>query len=253
MIWSRNRFEEEGRHLCSCLKQLSNNADNVTDIGLLRWEIMDTDFHHVYLRHDPITTVHAYINEDVNPSQQRHLRQRHGDADETDFLVDDTVLLDPEQHILVIDGDETPAISIQWSFSIVYSNTFQVPVLYFHVQDHSGAPCTRSQVIRWLRQNMTASADEEFDVNSWDFVSQEQHPHTGFPSYFLHPCRTSERMKLLQQSAPSTQDNPARINFLFVWMSMILPTVNHPVPPRAYRLIQERLQQERTIISIAAS
>jgi hypothetical protein len=149
--------------------------------------------------------------------------------------------------------------SVQWKFSVVYSDTYRVPVLYFHVQNQDGSPCSRTQVVQWLSPNASIEGENSSKASSsvttelsWEFVSQEQHPSTGFPSYFLHPCRTSERMKLLQEVvAPLDSSNDeessssSSINFMWAWMSMILPAVNHTIPPKLYGMVQDKLQKRK--------
>jgi ubiquitin-like-conjugating enzyme ATG10 len=76
--------------------------------------------------------------------------------------------------------------------------------------------------------------------DSWEFVSQEPHPQTGFPSYFLHPCQTAARMKLLRQDQEQNgdDDNP---KYLWAWMSMIFPAVGHSIPPTFYQTVHDTL------------
>lgn len=197
---------------------------------------METGDSCTYLKHGPITTPHHIHG---------HLYE-HAVEDDTNDMVDYNVWVDNECCTEYIDESTSGTISIEWSFSIVYSDTYQVPILYFHVQHQDGTPCIRSQVVQWLQGSKRRTGShtlDESETNSWDFVSQEHHPHTGFPSYFLHPCRTSDRMKQLQQSL--VRDDRPGINFLWVWMSMVLPAVNHPIPSKMFWFLQERMSQQK--------
>lgn len=242
MVWSRRRFQDEARFLCRCLSIITNSntdeiVDNSTTFELMKWEIVDTDDEAIYLRHQAITTVH--------PSQQPHESDNLKELSDPDPLVDETVLMDSEHCVNFVNDQIHGTVSVTWAFSIAYSDTFQVPVLYFHVHHQDGSPCIRSHVVRWLCPETEDSIDktvDNFQMDSWEFISQEQHPHTCFPSYFLHPCRTSERIRLLQQTS-SFSDDGERINLLWVWMSMILPAVNHPIPSKVHAFVQERLRQ----------
>lgn len=281
MIWSRVRFEDEGTSLCRCLQEIvkqSSNRNNDGDddaFALLHWDIKrDTTMgSSMYLKHGAITTSH--LDESTG---RRHLQKQPAapqeasdqllELEEVDPLEDDSILVDSElQH--TIGGENSPVVSIQWAFSVVYSDTYQVPVLYFHVQNSHGSPCSRSQVVQLLSPKASSIDDDDnadgegglkevgTTESSWEFASQEQHPHTGFPSYFLHPCQTSARMKLLQEVASvvpldsasgggdDDDDSSSNINFLWAWMSMILPAVNHTIPPKLYRLVQEKLQNRK--------
>lgn len=237
MIWSRSLFCEEATLLCRCLRVATTvEAATRCDFFLSQWELVETDDSSAYLRHEPIRTPH--------PAHGRV----YEDALEEDAnaMVDNNVWADTDYCTDYIDKSASDTLSIEWSFSIVYSDTYQVPTLYFHVQHQDGSPCIRSQVVQWLLASKLITVPHPFDepeTTSWDFVSQEHHPHTGFPSYFLHPCRTSERMKLLHQSPG--RDESAGINFLWVWMSMVLPAVNHPIPSKVFWNLQEQMRKEK--------
>lgn len=164
----------------------------------------------VYLSHPSIITSQFHGNETSSLNEDDH----------NSLLEDSTVFLDPQS--CCFDESQNLKISIQWNFSIVYSHTYRVPVLYFRVQDLEGTPCRRSQVLEWLPRQSVA--------DNWDFVSQEEHPITGFPSFFLHPCKTSARLGKLKS-------NDERVSFLWAWMSMVFPAVNQAIPPSYFRAV----------------
>jgi hypothetical protein len=175
----------------------------------------------LYLSHPPLITYQC----DSDLSHEEH-----------DFsLEDNSIPIDPQQHTeglqdsSFFSNDVSSAKKpIQWTFSIVYSDTYRVPVLYFHVQEMNGAPCTRQKVLKWLYPNAQGVTD------TWEFVSQEEHSFTGLPSFFLHPCQTSQRLRLVNKMG----DN----SILWTWMSMILPVVNHSIPPSYFLRIQMQMQ-----------
>jgi hypothetical protein len=242
MIWTRRCFYDEARLLCRCLKDLTIvEGATRSDCFLSRWELVVIDDSSTYLQHEPITTLHPA---DISLYQDSM-------EEDVNAMVDNSVWVEDDHSIEYIDKKASGILSITWSFSIVYSDTYQVPTLYFHVYQQDGTPCTRSQVVQWLRKT-GANALEDSETDSWEFISQEHHPHTGFPSYFLHPCRTSERMKVLQQSLSHGRDDKAEINFLWVWMSLVFPAVKHPIPPNVYVCLQERMSHEKKESSSSA-
>eukprot|EP00980_Cylindrotheca_fusiformis_P026424 scaffold16150_cov112-Cylindrotheca_fusiformis.AAC.3 len=163
----------------------------------------------VYLSHPPIVT--SQLDEGDLP-ESRH-----------DFPLEDfTVLQDPQTSIDC--QDENRAISIQWDFSIVYSDTYRVPVLYFRVQKLDGTPVTRTQVLNLLPKQQIK--------DSWDFISQDEHPITCFPSFFLHPCQTATRLEQLNLS-----NGNQRSMVLWAWMSMVFPAVDQGIPPSYFNLV----------------
>ena len=197
----------------------------------------------------------------------------------------------------------------EWSFSIIYHETWRVPTLYFQCIHLDGTPLSRKQVLDILLNIMAATTtnatfqslnnheisetiqddhddaaagddddgDDDNDIMTeedlWEFISQEEHPMTGVPSFFLHPCQTSMRMELLlsrqrqqrqrqrQQEYipchdaihhPTTEDNNNNKNNthriiqqkmqdcpLLSWMSMILPVVGCKISPESFHRIHE--------------
>lgn len=124
----------------------------------------------------------------------------------------------------------------EWHFSVVYSETWQVPVLYFTVQQQpGGSPCSRTQVVEILAD--IHPCNREYIDDSWDFVSFEEHPITGIPSCFLHPCQTAARLHLLdfQSSDGDVVEQNKQVNPLLSWMCMILPSVGYGIPPQMYQ------------------
>jgi hypothetical protein len=284
MNLSYREFYESSKAVVKALNE-EVPYDNENDDGafsnlLSRWEVKrsssnnDTDDEIIcYLDHPPITvvvcTAHSTIKEYVGVNQEEDI------LDIADFE-DDTILHDVDAYCgcnstaittaaATGTGKEstlpTTTTNLQWNFSIVYSDTYEVPVLYFTVQDcDTGNPCGRQKVLDCLITNQKQDGindDEEEQyighVDTWEFISQEQHPILNVPSYFLHPCQSSQRLYLLLQAAEeSCPDNDIDNNMntsrqktmhaiVWIWMAMILPAVNHPIPPSYFKVIQDKI------------
>ena len=143
----------------------------------------------------------------------------------------------------------------------MYSETWRVPVLYFTVcHQWTGDPCTRAQVLEFLLRCQqqppqqeedgaeVEQEDEKDEDSSWDFVSVTEHPATGTPCFFLHPCRTSERLQTLLRTTTTTR-TPSTANtrthsatLLWSWFSLILPSLGLSIPPRTYLEVQQQLR-----------
>lgn len=119
-----------------------------------------------------------------------------------------------------------------WTFSIVYSHTWQQPVLYFFGQESDGSPLTRTRVVDILSNLRHRNKVQD----SWDFVSAEEHPVSGMPAFFLHPCRTGA---LLETINSDPTDDALR---LLSWMALIFPSVGYPIPAKLYNQLRQRLQ-----------
>ncbi|PHU09141.1 hypothetical protein BC332_21001 [Capsicum chinense] len=74
-----------------------------------------------------------------------------------------------------------------------FSSSFKVPVLYFRAFCSDGEPLT----IEDLEKDLPAYTAQRLAISKWTFITQEEHPYLNRPWYKLHPCGTSEWMKLL--------------------------------------------------------
>jgi hypothetical protein len=151
----------------------------------------------------------------------------------------------------------------EWRFSIVYCPVWRVPVLYFTVQQQDGTPCPVSLVTDWIHYHHHyhyhqsridgANNDKEDDnddddvaARMEDFISYDEHPITGVPSMFLHPCRTKENLMTLFCSSSTTTTTTTTISNhccccdssavrLLQWLSMVLPAVGcQTIPLQVY-------------------
>jgi len=193
--------------------------------------------------------------------------QQQSDEEDLQRMADDaSIWEDDDAAVLFVPANSkqsTPssgvALETVWRLSVVYSETWRVPVLYFTVfHQRTGDPCTRAQVLEFLfrcqqqqqkRQNGGSEvADED---SSWDFVSVTEHPATGTPCFFLHPCRTSDRLQTLLQTTtpttrtPNTADTSTSAHsaaLLWSWFSLILPSLGLSIPPRTYLEVQQQLR-----------
>jgi Autophagocytosis associated protein, active-site domain len=153
--------------------------------------------------------------------------------------LDEHSLLSTEDHILN-DCDTVYVGSlnkIEWRFSIAYSYIWHVPVLYFNVQLPNGTACSRLEVLQMLH---CFCCDPDVMSDTWEFVSSDEHPVTGFPSFFLHPCQSSHRLVVMNASTTCPTMR------LWSWMSMILPTVGVLISPKVYTVIQAQIDNQNT-------
>ncbi len=198
---------------------------------------------------------------------------------------------------------------IEWKFSAVYSHVWGVPVLYFEVHMLDGQPLSRDRLLRHLNrlssslssppppswhstnsspmsttQRTTANIvehnkelcnDDHVSEEHWTFVSYEEHPITGIPSFFLHPCQTSKRLQLvLVNIVPTSQHAHGSTNrdesksvvtpkfasepksnpmmrckerhhipgcVILTWLSMILPAAGFRISANVFQQIDSEL------------
>jgi len=158
----------------------------------------------------------------------------------------------------------------EWTFSIVFHPTWRVPALYFACGRTDGTPLNRRQVLDILlllrrdshekNTNNNNEGGRNEDESLWEFVSREEHPVSGKPCYFLHPCRTAERMELMMmtmmQNNDSNDEQTAGAGAgagaggrcccpLLSWMTMILPVVGCRISPEVFCRISNAIMLKK--------
>ncbi len=130
-----------------------------------------------------------------------------------------------------------------------YSRVWSMPILYFNVQYTDGAFLTRKQILNLLtkeerggNKNFKFKGKHEqitsLEDAGWDFISQDEHPITGVPAFFFHPCQTGNRMNLIySDKGNSIAKTPGK--WILTWMSMILPAAGFKIAPTLFQEIFE--------------
>jgi len=214
---SRKEFTRDAIQFCNAFKALPQE-NNTNPTALTQWKLVGdiSNEHTMHISHPPITceVVDTAIADDED--------------DTNTFEYEDDTLLDADTV-----SPTKQLQKVEWRLSIVFSDTWMVPMLYFTVKQSDGTPYLRSQVLKLLNTN---------DIqDTWDFVSYEEHPMTGEPSFFLHPCQTSEKLSLL-----CGERNQATISPLLSWVTMILPAVGFSIPTMTFAQVKDWIaNQER--------
>lgn len=124
---------------------------------------------------------------------------------------------------------------------VVYSPPYQVPVLYLTFAEsttNKSIPLpSPDEVYKALVSNEFKSAMR--DVGVMGALSMGEHPVTGVPAYFVHPCRTQEVLAPLLGSAKvdSSETSPQKaMKYLMLWFGVIGASVGLSVPIRVAKL-----------------
>jgi len=218
MKFSRNRFDLEAKAISDILSTSNFVDSSYGDAPLMRWEATALSglSGSLYMINPQFSVTHRPMS-DVAISES------------IQALEDDTVEDDPQQATISGSREE---VKVLWSFSVVFSDTYSVPVLYFGAQYLDGSPVPRAQILEWLPEKVQ---------DSWEFVSQEEHPVTGMPSFFLHPCQTAARLEEM------LQNEDEQINITWTWMSIVLPAVNHAIPGKLFLQVQKALIEKENV------
>jgi hypothetical protein len=217
-------FQRSAKALVETLNQI--HVDSITSLlssELTSWVVetrRDGGDGSVYLYHPPVL-----IFPNNKDHSHRVVESITSDEDEQ---------LDSELDESAVLNNNSTVDFTEWSFSVVFHEVWRVPTLYFDVNGSDGTPINREEVVRLV------SDDSMTEEQSWDFISQEEHPMTGSPSFFLHQCQTVAKMELLLLQE---QHNLCP---LLSWMSMILPSVGCSINPIVYNEAMKRMSSSRS-------
>lgn len=253
-MWTCNRFEVEARVLAGIAGDESSSEQNVSHDGS-KGDALDMSMWSIAL--NPSMPSSICLN---YPPFVRRLRFTDDKTNQDDtgiFDFEDTVtsVIASEDEVAQIrppasEKHEEPTTLSEWKFSIAYSYIYQVPVLYFQVQNLSGQYFSRSEVLASL-----SWCSEMSEGDSWDFMSEEEHPVSGQSYYYIHPCQTKNRMNLMIKSKdiiendershmPFQTSAPRDGMMLLSWLSMVLPAVGYRVSTHQFYCALSRAIKE---------
>ena len=204
------------------------------------------------LRHGVVTDDESFLfHETVVCSEYTHFHTDYHDdvslsADVYLYEAEDPALQDPCVQTFIHHPHRT---IIEFSFSVCYSHVWSVPVLYFRAQDIHGEMISRERLYRFMKHEYDIDAESGVvEDSNWDernFISEEEHPITGVPCFFLHPCNTSQRLhaiSMVMEDKPK-YDAPFYSWLILSWLSMVVSTVRFHISPALFSLIVDRIQK----------
>ncbi|KAL5794476.1 hypothetical protein ACOSP7_003070 [Xanthoceras sorbifolium] len=114
-----------------------------------------------------------------------------------------------------------------YDFHIVYSTSYRVPVLYFRAYCSGGQPL----VLDEIEKDLPACSAKVLLESKWTFITLEEHPYLNRPWYKIHPCGTSEWMKLLfLGDSALAKHGVAMKHYLVSWFSVVGQVVGLRIP-----------------------
>ncbi|KAG2567170.1 ubiquitin-like-conjugating enzyme ATG10 isoform X2 [Panicum virgatum] len=112
-----------------------------------------------------------------------------------------------------------------YDFHVVYSYSYKVPVLYFQGHRSDGQLLTLDEI----KQHLPSNSLKVLSESKWTFITREEHPHLSRPWFTLHPCATSDWMKLLlEESKVAIEEQSLR--YLSTWLSVVGQAVGLKMP-----------------------
>ncbi|XP_076783238.1 ubiquitin-like-conjugating enzyme ATG10 isoform X2 [Arvicanthis niloticus] len=85
---------------------------------------------------------------------------------------------------------EATAEVIKHEYHVLYSCSYQVPVLYFRASFLDGRPLALEDIWEGIHECYKPRLLQ----GPWDTITQQEHPILGQPFFVLHPCKTNELM-----------------------------------------------------------
>ncbi|RUS31011.1 autophagocytosis associated protein [Jimgerdemannia flammicorona] len=145
--------------------------------------------------------------------------------DDDDFGVieeEDASSVVPQTHPLDKFAVQNPAILIV-DYHIVYSSSYQVPVLYFNAFYSDGTPLPLCDLYAHLvpttyHSHLIAATS----ISHQGSISQQDHPVLGIPYFYVHPCETSTLMTAVKAFKGDQQERLVGAEgYLRAWLSLV--------------------------------
>ncbi|KAL8791291.1 MAG: hypothetical protein Q9195_005980 [Heterodermia aff. obscurata] len=212
-------------HACGHLVESSKSLENTR----MRIELHDEQEAHFLVISRRFSLQTLPLAADVALSEQTSNVDEENDED-----IDD-------QAVVSVSAHDSPACSV--IYSIVYSPTYQVPVLYFCFRD---LPCPYNPNSVDTVYQLLVPQESRTDIESFSIIGgismavsiarttslptpadeeEQNHPITDFPSFFIHPCNTAEAMRELLGG----RDVKA-LEYLLIWLGLVGSCVGLFVP-----------------------
>ncbi|XP_065455204.1 ubiquitin-like-conjugating enzyme ATG10 isoform X1 [Chrysemys picta bellii] len=122
---------------------------------------------------------------------------------------------------------------IRYEYHVLYSSSYEVPVLYFRACFLDGRPLTLDEIWEGVHECYRARLLE----GPWDTITQQEHPLLGQPFFVLHPCRTNEFMAPVLANSQRENRN---MNYITSWLSIVGPVVGLNLPLSYAKLVSEQ-------------
>uniref|UniRef100_A0A9L0SDZ4 Ubiquitin-like-conjugating enzyme ATG10 n=1 Tax=Equus caballus TaxID=9796 RepID=A0A9L0SDZ4_HORSE len=112
---------------------------------------------------------------------------------------------------------------IKYEYHVLYSCSYQVPVLYFRASFLDGRPLALKDIWEGVHECYKTRLLQ----GPWDTISQQEHPILGQPFFVLHPCKTNEFMTPVLKNSRKINRN---VNYITSWLSLVGPVVGLHLP-----------------------
>ncbi|EAL73009.1 autophagy protein 10 [Dictyostelium discoideum AX4] len=171
------------------------------------------------------------INNNNNNNNNNNIENKNNNNIENFEEIKETID-DSSTTIIKSNNNNNENNIIIFQFDIIYSKSYQVPVLYLN-----GFSSFDSSPLSWneIWNNLPLSNLDKNQQSTIPYITQVEHPILGNPCYQLHPCETDNLMKLILLKEKDYNDNNDKKEYfkdyyLLSWLSIIGPMVNIKIP-----------------------
>ncbi|KAK1345140.1 hypothetical protein QTO34_013848 [Cnephaeus nilssonii] len=143
------------------------------------------------------------------------------------LLAKNCIFLQEALELPLDDSEVTEAAAatevIKYEYHVLYSCSYQVPVLYFRASFLDGRPLSLKDIWEGVHECYKARLQQ----GPWDTITQQEHPILGQPFFVLHPCKTNEFMTPVLKNSRKINRN---VNYITSWLSIVGPVVGLNLP-----------------------
>lgn len=172
-----------------------------------------------YLRKTALGTGRTRCNQD----QQRTSSDQHQERTFSLSFHDDDGDDEDDGAVCCIQEESSSSSVVQYEYHVLYSCSYQTPVLYFRASTLEG----RSLCLEEVWDSVHPNYRQRLQHRPWDTITQQEHPLLGQSFFVLHPCRTEEFMKPVLKAA---LEEHRQVNYIVTWLSVVGPVVGLDVP-----------------------
>ncbi len=114
-----------------------------------------------------------------------------------------------------------------FTFHVVYSESYSVPVLYLNVSKSNGCLLTHDELYEYFK--LAKSSDSSNSIYDL-IITQQEHPLLFKPFYFVHPCKTADWMSIISEKKMDeegeenvkSEDLAVHLdNYTLTWLSFV--------------------------------
>ncbi|KAF9288614.1 E2-like conjugating enzyme atg10 [Linnemannia elongata] len=114
------------------------------------------------------------------------------------------------------------------NYHIVFSPSYQVPVLYFNAYRPDGAAISLEEIYESLVPEEWRGAIRNAGLNGG--ISQQDHPVLNTPYFYMHPCETVPLMETILQNNGSPNGTSFLESYIVTWLSFTGQAIGVSVP-----------------------